>query len=129
MGTKESIFKFIKNESQTTVHQIWKAFGIQKPMIHRHLKKLIQEQKVQKTGSPPFVFYCLEKTKPTTAINTASQIIEKNFFEVLPNGDFLEGIDGFVHWCNVRNANLENKKTEYEKIFAEKNEVFSKWIS
>ena len=54
--TEEKIFEYIKTKKQTKPSGIFYYFDINRQMIHRHLKKLLQAGKIKKIGSAPKVF-------------------------------------------------------------------------
>lgn len=55
--TRENISKYISKHQPTTVKKIVEHFTVQKAIIHRHLKKLIEEWKIYKEWSAPRVLY------------------------------------------------------------------------
>ena len=57
MQTRHKILNFIQAHSPTTAHLMLGEVNIKRPMLHRHLKKLITEGQITKTGTPPKVFY------------------------------------------------------------------------
>ena len=56
--TKEKIIDYLrKSHTPVSVKELVSFFGISNVMVHRHIKKLLQEKKIQKHGSTPKVFY------------------------------------------------------------------------
>lgn len=59
--TRQKILSLIKNKGKMRAHDFKKELGIGAVAIHRQLKRLIQEEKLIKQGTPPYVFYSLSK--------------------------------------------------------------------
>ena len=57
--TRQRIFEFIKEKGQASPKEIADFVNFSPQMIFRHLKKLQDENKIQKGGTPPFIFYHL----------------------------------------------------------------------
>lgn len=125
--TKEKILNYIGLNDKTTVNKISEVFSIGKVMIHRHLNALIKENKIIKIGTPPKVYYSINTKIKTErkeyALNFDEiKIINDNFTLLEPNGEEIEGFDGFVKWCDDRKYNVENKGHEYIKLLNEYND-------
>jgi predicted amidophosphoribosyltransferase len=97
--TKEQIVTLLNKNLSLSVKQMRTSIGVSESLIHRHLKKLLQEQKIGKKGSPPVVHYFI-KTKKGASFS--SQIIKNNWLEIEPNGAFVYGEGGFEDWCSKR---------------------------
>lgn len=95
-------------------------FDINRQMIHRHLKKLLEMEEIKKIGSAPKVFYTVVNDNTVISnyqINAETKnIIDKNFFFIEPAGTELSGIDGFEKWCKKRNFDISKKAEEFKKI-------------
>jgi len=63
MKTIEQILQIIKNSTRISARQIVKKTGLSRQIIHRHLKKLYEENLIKKQGAPPRVFYFLKKNQ------------------------------------------------------------------
>ncbi|HBA45028.1 TPA: hypothetical protein DCZ31_03530 [Patescibacteria group bacterium] len=72
--------------------QISNILGFSNEIIHRHLKKLINENKIYKVGSPPKVYYfpVVEVKKNIISIKREdSEFLLNNFLEFTPDGQIL----------------------------------------
>ena len=118
-NTQNQILAFIKMRGEATVKGLVGEFSFSREMIHRHLKALCSANKIKKIGSAPRVFYVLAQKKETV-VSVKSDIIEENWLEILPNGEFQFGVEGFVSWCKNRKFNILEKVDEYEKIYKQK---------
>ena len=122
--TKEKILNYIALNDKTTVNRISEVFSIGKVMIHRHLSTLVKEDKIIKIGTPPKVYYSINtKSKIERKEYLLSfdqiKIINDNFTLLEPNGEEIEGFDGFVKWCEDRQYKVEDKGHEYIKLLKE----------
>lgn len=134
IDTKTKITNFIENREQVSITQLVDFLGFSRQIIHRHIAHLIEDGSVKKQGSPPHVFYSLNKNKKysidadTGNYNTnfsnshtnkfsKEQIdcLNENFFIIDPQGERQEGVLGFVIWCEKRNFDVSKKIEEYVK--------------
>ena len=118
-NTQNQILAFIEVRGEATVKALAEEFSLSREMIHRHLKTLCSANKIKKIGSAPRVFYVPAQEKEK-AVSIKSNIVEENWLEILPNGEFQFGTEGFVSWCKNRNFNINEKVDEYEKIYVQK---------
>ncbi|HBU07598.1 MAG TPA: hypothetical protein DEB09_06000 [Candidatus Magasanikbacteria bacterium] len=69
--TRQKLFQFIQKKGQISPKELAKFMGISPQMIFRHLKKLQNEGKIQKSGNPPFIFYHLPMSAKDWSIQGA----------------------------------------------------------
>ncbi len=119
--TKDKIYEYLKKNGVKKPNDIFYHFSINRQMVHRHLKKLLVEKKIQKIGSAPHVFYSILEKKNTLANFSFNQkiekILEQEFYYISPIGKEYFGKTGFILWCQKRNFDIQKKATEYLKIF------------
>ena len=132
IDTKIKIIQFIENREQVSVNQLADFFCISRQSIHRHLLSLVNSGEIKKQGTPPYVFYSINKnsdyklkaeggvfkfTMGEGSVNklTKDQIacIEHNFFVIDPTGQRHVGVEAFVLWCKKRNFDISKKADEY----------------
>jgi len=123
----EKIIEYIKKNEVSTVAEMTDYFSLSRQIIHRHLKKLVENELIVKIGKPPKVFYSASKKKVPRGDggdakdfiydNNARKIIKDNFMLIEPSGRRLLGVTAFVAWCNKRKYDTEEKAKEYKKIF------------
>jgi len=117
-NTRSRLLKYIQNEAPVRVKDIVQEFGLSAEMVHRHLKKLLNENLIIKKGKAPRVFYF-----PATNLQISRDFVDKtnllkdNWLTVLPNGNVLLGATGFNYWCEQRGLSAEKKVLEYQKIY------------
>ena len=124
MNTEDKIIEYIRQYKQARPADLSDALSTSLSMIQRSLKKLIAENTIQKIGSAPRVFYTLNKNTSSESSYTIGSlktkipqnqydIIEKNFYNLLPDGTEEYGIQAFINWCLKRKYNIEQKAKEY----------------
>lgn len=104
--TSEKIIGYIAINKQARAHDIGRIFNIGQPAVHRQLKKLVEQGKLQKIGKPPLVFYVLKPKTQTSALTDSPSIpsastveyINKNYLYITPQGEMLYGMEGFTLW-------------------------------
>ena len=122
--TRQNLLGLILSHSSTTAKELREQLGVSQVLIHRHLKSLCEEGKIQKIGSPPKVFYVPKSPISYSKENfPSSEVIAENWLEILPNGKFVYGEEGFYLWCQERKLNFSEQQKEYERIFLEKESV------
>ena len=57
MSNKTRLLNYIKLKKQVRVEDIRREFSISRAMIHRHLKSLLNDGVIGKSGKPPLVYY------------------------------------------------------------------------
>lgn len=134
LSNKEKILSFIEKQGQISVSDLDRVLDIERSMIHRHLKALLEEGKIIKMGKPPKVIYTLRETvsedekqeRGDSISDTENRaIIEDNFLFITPKGERQEGIEGFIRWCHNREYDVSKKADEYKKVY-KKYESFRK---
>ncbi len=119
MSNQRKILDLIKENGQQSVKQIAERLGISLQMTHRHLRCLLDEEKIKKNGSAPRVFYTLARNDslPEVSLNAKSEeVIEQNFLYISPQGERWEGVEGFSLWCQRRGFEVKKKAREYTKL-------------
>lgn len=122
-NTKREILEYIEENDKVTVNRIVKVFPIERRMVHRHLKSLLEGGELIKVGVPPKVYYSVKKIKQDRNISyninsETIKIINNNFTLLEPNGIEIEGFEGFVVWCTSKNRNYDviEKANKYIKL-------------
>lgn len=129
-SNREKIVSYIREKGQATVLELYDALDIERAMIHRHLKSLVEDGLIRKIGSSPRVVYVIaddgQKESPidvsvsvasASIRNALKKIIDDNFLLVTPRGERVEGVVGFVKWCVDRHYDISKKAEEYGKLF------------
>lgn len=124
---KLKIIDIIKNRGQISANDLGSLLSIGQPMIHRYLKKLVEENVIKKTGTPPKVYYSIteerQKSRVSEYIHNLDKkiidVIDENFTLLEPNGTEILGFPGFIKWCDDRNYKVTEKSKEYVNLLQE----------
>jgi len=118
---KQQIIAFVKQKNEVSAKEIVDLLGITESAVFRHLKTLIENDELAKTGTPPRVFYFINPKKILPQLPTLpdaqKSVIEFNFFMVTPQGNMLSGINAFGQWCADRNLDPIKTASEYMAIW------------
>ncbi len=123
-NTQDNIIAYIQQYKQARPTDLAESIGVSLQMIHRSLKILLEKNLIKKSGSAPRVFYMLNKnldTESSFAIGAYKtklpqnqyDVIEKNFYNLLPDGTEEYGMKAFINWCHKRKYDVEQKAKEY----------------
>lgn len=117
MNTREKIIKLIKERGQITASEIAEYLDISRQALYRHLPELLIGKQIIKIGHPPKVFYTLNKQKLENSSyvidNEIKKIIDHNYYIITPSGKKMEGLAGFVYWCEKQELPIEKTAKEY----------------
>lgn len=139
MRTSEQILEIIKDNFRAKPSELGKTLGISQQAVHRQLKRLVDQGKIIKLGSPPKVFYELAKIQKKLPPIDFSQlkketakVIEDNFCYFSPQGKYQQGVEAFSSW--LRSTKQEKRAVdlakEYSSLLAELSKFYTKenWI-
>ena len=116
---KKQILAYIREKKEVTPKELILKFGITSVSIHRHLKKLKEENLIQKMGKSPKVFYSIVEEsivqKELSIGEDDKKFIKDYFFLITPLGEILFGVDAFLYWCTQRNNIPDKTAEEYVK--------------
>lgn len=119
--TAVKIISYIREKQEIRPKELIDYLELQPRAIFKQLKKLLENNQIEKTGKPPKVFYRLkgQRILPSAAIRGKQlEIIEKNYLTITPAGEVLEGIEGFIEWCGKQKLDPTKTATEYAKTIA-----------
>lgn len=126
-SNKDKILKYIEEKGTVSVHELTSILNIGSVMIHRHIKKLVEDGILTKIGKSPKVYYVLanevnEKFSYDTLLDSkVKNILEENFLLLTPDGKEIVGVKGFEIWCKERNYDVGKKSLEYAESIKEYN--------
>ena len=123
--TKKKIYELCHQEGGVRPHDMVAVLGVNKSSIHRHLRKLQDDGKIEKKGMAPRVFYVavMEKPKVNSFVfpENVTAIIKEHFCYFLPNGKELLGVEAFCSFLErtSQDKNLLARAKEYVDILKE----------
>lgn len=118
MNTQDKILKLFEETDEWTVEEIHQKIAVSKQMIHKVLKRLLENNEVIKFGVAPKSFYKKVIKKVEKDIEVAiseydNAFLLKEFLLISETGDYLEGAVGFINWCVKRNLPPEKTIREF----------------
>ena len=138
--TSVKILEYIRKNGQARPDDIGRFLGIGQVAVHRQLKRLIDQEKLEKIGNPPLVFYTL----PVSSLNkrratfspdfdvAVNEYINENYLYVSPQGEVIYGVEGFKSWALLKRPeiNVEMLAQNYFKACqsVEKRRSSEGWI-
>lgn len=137
--TSQRILEHISAHKQARAHDLGRILNISQVAVHKQLKKLLIQGKIQKIGKPPQVYYVpvVQKSVSITAkaailSSGVTNYINTHYLYISPQGQMLYGMDGFREWVrNIKEeARLAPLAEEYVNIHskAELHRVGKEWI-
>ncbi len=115
--TSEKILKIISKKGRISANELSEILEISPRATFKQLAKLILNNKINKIGRPPKVFYFVKKEEDARLqINLNKKIknkIEEKYLIITPSGDRKSGIEGFVYWCDKNKLPIEKTAQEY----------------
>jgi len=120
-SSKNSIFELIKQYKEISTKDIQDRLGISKPVLHKHLNKLIEEGKITKVGATPRVYYIINDKQTSSNMDSAGSkinkltvdFIDKNYLYITASGDIKFGFEGFSYWCKRTKQDIGKTANEY----------------
>ncbi len=123
-NTSGEIIKIIKDRGRARAHDLVLELGLSNVAIHKQLKKLVLNNKLDKIGKPPLVYYAISERKKKTIIDDKYQeFIDQYYLRVTPQGEMLKGVKGFVDWVKEidRTKELNRLAKRYVEVRAKAN--------
>ncbi len=61
MNTKDEIIQYLTDKETSTPGELAEYLNVSRQIVHRHLKKLTEDNVLEKKGSAPKVYYSLSQ--------------------------------------------------------------------
>lgn len=118
--TSDKIIEYIRSKKQATANELVGFLQISERAVFKQLANLLSEGALTKIGRPPRVFYQIREQKEKTASLAGisihiQKVINENFLIITPAGERLEGMEGFVYWCQRTKQPIKKTAEEYIK--------------
>ena len=120
MSIKNKIIELFSTSNELSIKEIVDSLLVSKQAVHYAIKKLLEENVVEKLGKTPKTVYRKIK-KVSNSIKGELPILTKddeafllkNILVITETGKMLVGLEGFAHWCMQRKQPLEKTIKEY----------------
>lgn len=114
------LIEYLNKHERVTGKELSDVFNITDRAVRKQLSTLLKRGLISKIGTPPKVFYYLsqkEKVQDYNLKKYISDFIDTIYLYISPDGEKIEGVDGFVAWCNKTKQPIEKTALEYIKTF------------
>lgn len=124
MNTSQKIIKYIQENGQVTGSELVDYLSITDRAVRKQLKYLLDNARLVKTGKPPKVYYSIPSQTSTIkegqdkldfTDKISQKLIKDNFLYITPRGTILEGLEGFVVWCQERKLDPIKTAVTYQE--------------
>jgi len=120
--TKNVILAYIKEKGAVAPKELLSVANIGPRAIFKQLKNLLDKGLLEKTGQPPKVYYRLSEPRKTLPITTFSlqntELLEKNYMIITPQGQAKTGVEGFLYWCQKNGLDPIQTSEDYKNTLA-----------
>ncbi len=118
MNIENQIIRYLYEEGEATIIELTEHIGVSRQMLHRVVKRMMEENYLIKLGKPPKVFYKLQKTisaKPAVHLLNETDIsfLEEHFLLITETGDRLKGIEAMQFWSSRQKLPFEKTAKEF----------------
>lgn len=121
MNIEYQIITYLKSNFESSPLDLGTVIPVSKQMLHRVLKRMIEEGLLEKIGRTPKVYYRLKeqvekKQGPEEVISVKDQFFLNEHFNLFTEtGDEFNGIEGIERWCVKQKLPLQKTVSEYIK--------------
>ena len=128
MTTIEKILQLFENQQELTIKEIVHKLDVSNQMVHISIKRLLDQDKIEKFGRTPATFYRIKEQAKTPLFFTAisdetNKWLNKEFLLITDSGDIKQGIEAFDIWCRQRKLPVEKTLEEF-RLTKEKYKVY-----
>lgn len=118
---KENIKKLFQENSELTVREIVDKLQVSKQMVHLVLKKMVDDEMLEKLGQPPKTVYRIKQKKRFEISENdydfltpeEKSYLNDNFIVIDDLGNERVGVDAFMYWCLQRNLPFEKMVKDF----------------
>jgi len=119
MSIENQIVVYLKQNFEASPVNLAGVIPVSKQMLHRVLKRMIEEDLLEKIGRTPKVYYRLKekvekKQAPREDISEEEKLFLNDHFNMFTEtGNELDGIEGFERWCAKQRLPLQKTISEF----------------
>lgn len=133
--TSSKIVEYIEKHGQVQAHELHEWLKISRVAVHKQLKNLLLQGKIEKKGNPPVVFYTCRHQEDRSSVpelaaisQEAGKSIGDNFLSITPDGRILYGLEGFSYWYKKHQSrkDISQIALEYHAAILHKNNAREK---
>lgn len=119
MSIDIQILEYLKAANEASINELSEHIPVSRQFLHRIIKKLVQENYLQKLGTAPKVFYklipgSLVREEELPLINNDDQnFLDEHFLVITETGNKLSGVPAMQYWCKRQKLPLEKTIREF----------------
>jgi phosphoribosylpyrophosphate synthetase len=109
MKSVDLLLSLRKERGRLTVDELSKQMSYSRQYIHKLLDRLLDEEKIEKIGRAPIVYYHLKfknNAEPLAIKVEEEEFLNKHFVLVTATGELLQGLPAIQHWCLLQQLPL-----------------------
>ncbi|MCU0340079.1 MAG: hypothetical protein MUE30_09345 [Spirosomaceae bacterium] len=118
MKSKQLILQFLQKNGASSIDLMATKMNFSRQYIHKLIDVLLEENKIEKIGSAPHVYYHLVEQAtqhlPTSVIDPEKEtFLKQHFLWIDAMGHLLTGVDAMRYWCTQQQLPLAKTIDEY----------------
>lgn len=119
MKTSKKIIEYTKKRQKVSANELAGYLQISNRAVFKQLRNLLEKGEIEKTGSPPKVYYFISskdsKISAPNLGNGLKKYINEHYLLINPYGQIKPGFEGFAQWCQKHNLPVEKTAKEYKE--------------
>jgi DNA polymerase elongation subunit (family B) len=119
MSIENQVVIYLRQNFEASPVNLADVIPVSKQMLHRVLKRMIEDDLLEKIGRTPKVYYRLKekvekKQAPREDISEEEKLFLNDHFNMFTEtGNELDGIEGFERWCAKQRLPLQKTISEF----------------
>ncbi|MDQ6757162.1 MAG: winged helix-turn-helix transcriptional regulator [Bacteroidota bacterium] len=118
MNIENQVISYLNQQGEATIVELTEHIGVSRQMLHRVVKRMLEDNYLVKLGKPPKVFYKLQKTvSAKQLVHLLNEIdisfLEEHFLLITETGERLKGIDAMNFWSTRQKLPFEKTAKEF----------------
>lgn len=118
MNIENQVLNYLKAASEVSISEFQEKTGASRQILHRILKRLLEEEYVEKIGRAPKVFYRIKQREPLLKTSThlspeKNEFLADHFLLITEKGERLSGNVAMRAWCQKQKLPFEKTTDEY----------------
>ena len=119
MSIEYQVINYIISQREASINELSEHINVSRQMLHRVIKRMVEDRYLLKLGKPPKVFYTLIENRSVVKEEdhflkkNEITFLEANFLLITETGNRLNGIDAMQFWCARQKLPFEKTVKEY----------------
>lgn len=118
MTIENQILNYLKIDPEVSISELQEKTSASRQILHRILKRLLDDGYVEKIGSAPKVFYRIKKRESSAKTDThlsneQIEFLDEYFLLITEKGERLAGSEAMKVWCQKQKLPFEKTTDEF----------------